>query len=201
MSGWKHFVPAKFARRLSLPTEVQAKANPAAIEWIHLEIHHLVSSIVTLVAMVRVVCGAIYEMNYVRVKCSIPAKFARRSSLPTEVQAKANPAAIEWMHLETHHLASRIVTLMAVVRFVCGVVHVYEMKCARVKMLHSSRVCSEVEPTYRGPSQKKPSWNRIITAREIPSRKWQKNSGTNRLVELHVPALTVWHVSMICYQK
>ena len=59
------------------------------------------------------------------------------------------------MHLDIHHLVSSIVTLMAMVRVVCGAI--YEMKYARVKMLHSSRVCSEVEATYRGPSQNKPS--------------------------------------------
>ena len=41
-------------------------------------------------------------------------------------------------------------------------------------MLHSSQVCSEVDSTYRGPSQNKPGCNQINTSREFSSQKRRK---------------------------
>ena len=41
-------------------------------------------------------------------------------------------------------------------------------------MLHSSQVCSEVDSTYRGPSQNKPGCNQINTPGEFSSQKRRK---------------------------
>ena len=54
------------------------------------------------------------------------------------------------------------------------------MKYIKVKMLHSSRVCSECKHIYRGPSQNKPDWNRIITPRDIQSRKSERTRTPGR---------------------